>query len=83
MGEASTGYRCDSPFHSNPYQPGLPSFGVTIDWLYDHLGIIAFMTERWGLAHHAGISSTNYLQLEEDRTEEDDSKILRMLDERA
>ena len=83
MGEASTGYRCDSPFHTNPYQPGLPSFGVTIDWLYDHLGIIAFMTELWGLAHHAGIPSTNYLQLEEDRTEEDDSKILRMLDEGA
>ncbi len=83
MGEASTGYRCDSPFHTNPYQPNKPSYGVSVDWLYDDLGIIAFMTELWGLAHHAGIASTNYLQLEEQRTEEDDLKILRMLDERA
>ena len=54
-----------------------------MDWLYDERGIIAFMTELWGLAHHAGIASTNYLQLEEGRTEEDDLAILRMLDERA
>ncbi|HUZ03306.1 MAG TPA: M14 family metallopeptidase, partial [Thermomicrobiaceae bacterium] len=63
LGEAATGFRCESPFHSNPYQPGRPSYGVESDWLYDHLGILAFMTELWGLAHRAGIPSTNYLQL--------------------
>ncbi len=83
LGEAATGYRCESPFHSNPYQPGVPSFGVESDWLYDHLGVMSFMTELWGLAHHAGIASTNYLQLEEERTDEDDLKILRLLDECA
>jgi murein tripeptide amidase MpaA len=83
LGEASTGFRCVSPFHANPYQPNQPSFGVESDWLYDHLGILAFMTELWGLAHYAGISSTNYLQLEEARTEEDDLRILRVLDEEA
>jgi len=83
MGEASTGFRCESPFHTNPYQPGIPSYGVESDWLYDHLGIMSFMTELWGLAHRAGIPSTNYLQLEEGRTEEDDLKILQLLDERA
>ena len=83
LGEAATGFRCESPFHSNPYQPGRPSYGVESDWLYDHLGIMAFMIELWGLAHRAGIPSTNYLQLEEERTEEDDLKILRLLDERA
>ena len=83
MGEASTGFRCESPFHTNPYQPGIPSYGVESDWLYDHLGIMSFMTELWGLAHRAGIPSTNYLQLEESRTEEDDLKILRLLDEQA
>ena len=83
LGEAATSYRSESPFHSNPYQPGIPSYGVESDWLYDHLGIMAFMTELWGLAHRAGIASTNYLQLEEERTEEDDLKILRLLDEQA
>jgi murein tripeptide amidase MpaA len=83
LGEATTGYRCESPFHTNPYQPNKPSYGVYMDWLYDERGVIAFMTELWGLAHQAGIASTNYLQLEEGRTEEDDLAILRMLDERA
>jgi hypothetical protein len=83
IGEALTGYRCESPFHCNPYQPGKPSYGVTMDWLYDDLGIMAFMTELWGLAHHAGIPSTNYIQLEESRTEDHDLQILRYLDERA
>ncbi|RIK39385.1 MAG: carboxypeptidase [Chloroflexi bacterium] len=83
LGEASMGFRCLSPFHSNPYQPGKPSFGVESDWLYDHLGILTFMTELWGLAHRAGIASTDYLQLEEARSEDDDLRILRLLDEEA
>ncbi len=83
MGEASTGFRCESPFHTNPYQPNIPSYGVESDWLYDHLGIMSFMTELWGLAHRAGIQSTNYLQLEEERTEEDELKILKLLDDYA
>lgn len=83
IGTASTGYPCLSPFHSNPYQPGKPSDGVSIDWLYDDLGIITFMTELWGLGHHAGVPYTTYLELEEARTEEGDLTILRYLDERA
>ncbi len=83
IGEASMGFRCESPFHCNPYQPEKPSYGVECDWLYDHLGVLPYMTELWGLAHRAGIPSTNYLQLEEDRTEDDDLKILRLLDEHA
>ena len=83
IGTASTGYPCLSPFHSNPYQPGKPSYGVSIDWLYDDLGIIAYMTELWGLVHHAGVAYTKWLQTEEGRTEDDDLKILRYLDERA
>ncbi len=83
MGEASMGFRCESPFHTNPYQPNIPSYGVESDWLYDQLGILSFMTELWGLAHRAGIPSTNYVQLEEQRTEEHDLMILRLLDEHA
>jgi len=83
MGEATTGFRCYSPFHSNPYQPGKPSYGVESDWLYDHLGILSFMTELWGLAHRAGVRSDNFLDLEEKRTEEQDLQILRFLDEEA
>jgi len=41
------------------------------------------MTELWGLAHHAGIPSTNYIQLEEGLTADDDLQILRYLDQRA
>ena len=33
IGTASTGFRCYSPFHANPYQPGKPSYGVESDWL--------------------------------------------------
>ncbi|MCO5176232.1 MAG: M14 family metallopeptidase [Thermomicrobiales bacterium] len=83
MGEATTGFRCYSPFHSNPYQPGKPSYGVESDWLYDHLGILSFMTELWGLAHRAGVRSDNFLDLEEKRTVEQDLQILRLLDEEA
>ena len=83
LGEATTGFRSVSPFHANPYQPNQPSYGVESDWLYDHFGILSFMTELWGLAHRAGIPWTNYLQLEEARTEEDDLTILRLLDEEA
>lgn len=83
IGAASTGFRVLSPFHSNPYQPGKPSHGVESDWLYDHLGILAFMTELWGLAHRAGIEYESYIELEEGRTEESDLLILRLLDEEA
>ncbi|MEZ4572932.1 MAG: M14 family metallopeptidase [Thermomicrobiales bacterium] len=83
IGEASTGFPCLSPFHNNPYQPNEPSYGVSIDWLYDHLGIISFMTELWGLAHRAGLSGENCLDFEEGRSEEDDRLILRLFDEEA
>ncbi len=83
IGVASMGYPCLSPFHHNPYQPGIPSYGVSVDWLYDDLGIIAYMTELWGLVHHAGVQYTKWIQTEEQRTEEDDLKILGYLDERA
>lgn len=83
LGTASTGFRCYSPFHSNPYQPGKPSYGVESDWLYDHLGILSFMTELWGLAHRAGIERETFIELEEGRTEEDDLAILRLFDEEA
>ncbi|HCG29042.1 MAG TPA: carboxypeptidase [Chloroflexi bacterium] len=83
IGSATTGFRCFSPFHSNPYQPGKPSFGIESDWLYDHLGVLAFMTELWGLAHRAGITWDNYIELEDARTEESDRQILRLLDEEA
>lgn len=83
IGAASTDFRVLSPFHSNPYQPGKPSHGVESDWLYDHLGILAFMTELWGLAHRAGIEYESYIELEEARTEESDLMIVRLLDEEA
>lgn len=83
IGEASMGFQCLSPFHINPYQPNEPSFGVESDWLYDHLGIISFMTELWGLPHRAGLASTDWTDLQERRTEEDDSLILRLFDEEA
>ena len=83
IGTASTGFEVLSPFHGNPYQPGKPSYGVESDWLYDHLGILTFMTELWGLAHRAGIAKATFLESEEARTEEDDLAILRLLDEEA
>lgn len=83
IGEASMGFRCLSPFHNNPYQPNEPSYGVESDWLYDHLGILSFMTELWGLPHRAGLSSTDWLQLQERRSEDDDRMILRLFDEEA
>jgi hypothetical protein len=83
IGEASMGFRCLSPFHNNPYQPNEPSYGVESDWLYDHLGILSFMTELWGLPHRAGLSSTDWIELQEGRTVEDDRLILRLFDEEA
>lgn len=83
IGEDSTGFRCLSPFHNNPYQPNEPSYGVESDWLYDHLGIFSFMTELWGLAHRAGLSGEDFLDFEEGRSEEDDCLILRLFDEEA
>lgn len=83
IGEATMGFPCLSPFHKNPYQPNEPSYGVESDWLYDHLGILSFMTELWGLAHRAGLSGEEFLDFEERRTEEDDRLILRLFDEEA
>ncbi len=83
IGEATMGFECLSPFHKNPYQPNEPSYGVESDWLYDHLGILSFMTELWGLAHRAGLSGDEFLDYEERRTEDDDRLILRLFDEEA
>ena len=81
IGAESMGFPVLSPFHKNPYQPNIPSYGVESDWLYDHLGILSFMTELWGLAHRAGLSGEEFLDYEERRTLEDDRLLLRLFDE--
>lgn len=55
MGKVISGYEADSNYHvfaSGHEKVLMP--GAADDWMYDHLGVLAFTVEIWNLGKHAG-----------------------------
>jgi murein tripeptide amidase MpaA len=84
MGEEATrltGYPAISIFHDFKYHPKLVIKGGDIDWIYDHLGVFAWVTEFWSPQRAAGLSEYHFIDWLRDHSPEDDLALIKLSDE--
>lgn len=82
-----TGYPAVSVFHNFKYHPKEVISGAFDDWVYSHLGVMAYTVELWDLPSAAGITEKNekkrFIEWFRDHPEEDDERILAFVLEAA
>ncbi len=78
-----TGYPVLSVHHEFRYDPKDVITGVSLDWAYDHLGLLAWVTEFWTPLTRAGIEFDPKKPLDWGRQhpQDDDVKLLAWTDE--
>jgi murein tripeptide amidase MpaA len=76
-----TGYPSISVFHDFRYHPNKVTTGVFSDWMYDHLGLYAWVVEIWSPQRQAGIEEVKYIDWRREHPVEDDLKLLEWSDE--
>jgi murein tripeptide amidase MpaA len=84
MGEEATrltGYPAISIFHDFKYHPKMVIKGGDVDWIYDHLGAYAWVTEFWSPQRAAGISEYHFIDWLRDHSPEDELAVLKLADE--
>ena len=84
MGEEATrltGYPAISIFHDFKYDPKTVIRGGDVDWVYDFLGIYAWVTEFWSPQRAAGLSDYHFIDWIRDHPPEDDVALLKLADE--
>ena len=80
-GTELTGYPNISVYHEFRYHPK-DVIGGTFDWIYEHLGIFAWVVEIWSPMREAGITDYKYIDWFRDHTIDDDLKLIRWSDEK-
>jgi murein tripeptide amidase MpaA len=83
VAEEITGYKTLSVFHGFRYDPKDVITGVSLDWAYDHIGLLAFVTEFWSPLARAGIErdENDPLEWRRNHPPSDDVKLLKWVDE--
>ena len=84
MGEEATrltGYPAISIFHDFKYEPKLVIRGGDVDWVYDFLGVFAWVTEFWSPQRAAGLSGYHFIDWLREHSPEDELAVLRLADE--
>jgi hypothetical protein len=84
MGEEATrltGYPAISIFHDFKYHPKQVIKGGDVDWLYDFLGVYAWVTEFWSPQRAAGLSGYHFIEWMRDHPPEDELAVLRLADQ--
>ena len=76
-----TGYPAISVYHDFRYHPRQVISGVFNDWLYDHLGLFAWVVEIWNPQRQAGIEEIKYIDWRREHPLDDDLKLLKWSDE--
>jgi hypothetical protein len=76
-----SGYPAISAYHDFRYHPKKVMTGVFNDWLYDHLGLYAWVVEIWNPQDQAGIGEIEYIDWRREHPLEDDLKLLKWSDE--
>lgn len=74
LGSELTGYPAINTFEE--FTGKVPLKGVFMDWVYEHLGVLAFSTELWNPARRAGVTHG----FDQPNTDEDNLKLLRWND---
>jgi hypothetical protein len=80
-GTELSGYPAISPYHDFRYHPKKVTTGVFNDWLYDHLGMYAWVVEIWNPQDQAGIGEIKFIDWRREHPLEDDLKLLKWSDE--
>jgi murein tripeptide amidase MpaA len=84
MGEEATrltGYPSISIFHDFKYHPKMVIKGGDVDWVYDHLGAYAWVTEFWSPQRAAGLSEYHFIDWLREHTPEDELAVLKVADD--
>ena len=84
MGEEATrltGYPSISIFHDFKYHPKQVIKGGDVDWIYDHLGAYAWVTEFWSPQRRAGITDYHFIEWMREHSPEDELAVLKVADE--
>jgi murein tripeptide amidase MpaA len=76
-----TGYPAISIFHDFKYHPKQVIKGGDIDWVYDFLGVFAWVTEFWSPQRTAGLSDYHAIEWIRDHSPEDELALLTLADE--
>jgi hypothetical protein len=76
-----TGYPAISIFHDFKYHPKMVIKGGDVDWIYDHLGAYAWVTEFWSPQRAAGLSEYHFIDWLRDHSPEDELAVLKVADE--
>jgi murein tripeptide amidase MpaA len=80
-GTELTGYPAISVYHEFRYHPK-QVIGGTFDWIYEHMGMFAWVVEIWSPMREAGITGYKYIDWFRDHPVEDDVKLIRWSDEK-
>jgi murein tripeptide amidase MpaA len=76
-----TGYPAISVYHDFRYHPNKVITGVFNDWMYEHLGLYAWVVEIWNPQKQAGIEEVKFIEWRREHPPEDDLKLLQWSDE--
>jgi hypothetical protein len=76
-----TGYPAISIFHDFKYHPKLVIKGGDIDWIYDHLGAFAWVTEFWSPQRAAGLEGYHFIDWIREHSPDDDLALVKLADE--
>jgi len=76
-----TGYPAISIFHDFKYHPKLVIKGGDVDWVYDHLGAFAWVTEFWSPQRQAGLSEYHFIDWLREHPPEDDLALVKLADD--
>jgi murein tripeptide amidase MpaA len=80
-GTEITGYPAVSVYHGFRYHPKKVITGVFDDWLYDHMGLFAWVVEIWSPQRQAGIEEYDFIDWRREHPVADDLKMLQWSDE--
>ena len=80
-GTEITGYPAISVYHDFRYHPNQVISGVSSDWMYDHMGMFAWVVEIWSPQRQAGIEEYKYIDWYREHDLKDDLKMLKWNDE--
>ncbi len=76
-----TGYPAISVYHDFRYHPNKVITGTFNDWMYDHLGMFAWVVELWSAQRQAGIEEYKFIDWYREHKLEDDLTMLKWSDE--
>ncbi|MGI6344784.1 MAG: M14 family metallopeptidase [Bacillota bacterium] len=77
-GEEFSGYKQVNTFEG--YSMGRPLYGLFMDWVYEHRGLLCWSTELWNMAATAGVEKTDIRSMRNKTPQEIEADGLKLLE---